>query len=241
MTKYFIIPYRDREGEKSVFINHMSKILEDQDFKLIFVHQKDTRQFNRGAMKNIGFLHIRKMKPQTYKNSTFIFHDIDTMPHKKGQFNYETTEGTISHYYGFTWALGGMLAIKGIDFEKIYGFPNYWAWGFEDNKLHRKWSEMKGKIDRSQFLPMNHKSVIQLVHGFPPKMWAKTMNMKNVTYQEDVATNDGGFNTIRNLSYNVQNISNNVLMLHVTHFDPEKPEIVASNGKIHKQILELIK
>ena len=33
-----------------------------------------------------------------------------------------------------------------------------------------------------------------------------------------------GFNTIRNLSYNVQNISNNVLMLHVTHFDPEKPE-----------------
>ena len=151
MTKYFIIPYRDRVAEKSVFINHMSKILEGQDFKLIFVHQKDTRKFNRGAMKNIGFLHIRKMKPQTYKNSTFIFHDIDTMPHEKGQFDYETTKGTISHYYGFTWALGGMVAIKGIDFEKIYGYPNYWAWGFEDNKLHRKWGEIKGNIDRSNF------------------------------------------------------------------------------------------
>ena len=55
MTKYFIIPYRDREAEKAVFINHMSKILEDEDFKLIFVHQKDKRKFNRGAMKTLGF------------------------------------------------------------------------------------------------------------------------------------------------------------------------------------------
>ena len=44
MTKYFIIPYRDREAEKAIFINHMSKILEDEDFKLIFVHQKDKRK-----------------------------------------------------------------------------------------------------------------------------------------------------------------------------------------------------
>ncbi len=52
------------------------------------------------------------------------------------------------------------------------------------------------------------------------------MNMKNVTYLEDTATNDGGFNTIRNLSYHAENISDNVLMLHVTHFDPEKSEKV---------------
>jgi len=224
MTKYFIIPYRDRLPEKAVFINHMSKLLEGQDFKLIFVHQKDKRRFNRGAMKNIGFLHIRKANQQTYKNSTFIFHDIDTIPYKKGQFDYEATEGTISHYYGFTFALGGILAIKGGDFEKIYGFPNYWGWGFEDNKLQRKWNEIGGKIDRSQFIPVHDKKILQLVHGFPMKIMQRTMNMKNVTYLEDVASNDGGFNTIRNLSYHVENVSDNVLMLHVTHFDPEKSE-----------------
>ena len=67
MTKYFIIPYRNRLAEKANFINHMSKILEGQDFKFIFVHQKDKRQFNRGAMKNIGFLYIRKTNPSAYK------------------------------------------------------------------------------------------------------------------------------------------------------------------------------
>ena len=131
MTKYFIIPYRNRLAEKAIFINHMSKILEGQDFKFIFVHQKDKRQFNRGAMKNIGFLYVRKANPSAYKKDTFIFHDIDTLPYKKDLFDYETTEGTISHYYGFKYALGGLLAVKGVDFERIYGFPNYWGWGFE--------------------------------------------------------------------------------------------------------------
>jgi len=224
MTKYFIIPYRDREGEKAIFINHMSQILEDEDFKLIFVHQKDKRKFNRGAMKNIGFLHVRKMKPASYKNATFIFHDIDTIPYKKGQLNYETTEGTISHFYGFKFALGGILAIKGVDFERIYGFPNYWAWGFEDNKLQRKWGKVNGKIDRTQFFSIHDPEIMQIFTGKPWELAKKTMNMKNVTYMEDAASNDGGINTIRNLRYNVENISDNILMLHVTYFDAEKPE-----------------
>ena len=50
------------------------------------------------------------------------------------------------------------------------------------------------------------------------------MNMKNVTYLQDAASNDGGFNTLRNLTYDIETISDNVLMLHVEHFDTEKPE-----------------
>ena len=224
MTKYFIIPYRDREAEKAIFINHMSKILEGQDFKLIFVHQKDKRQFNRGAMKNIGFIYVRKANPSAYKKDTFIFHDIDTLPYKKDLFDYETTEGTISHYYGFKFALGGLLAVKGVDFERIYGFPNYWGWGFEDNKLQMKWEEVSGKINRSQFIPIYDPAILQVMTGFPPKFCEKTMNMKNVTYLQDAASNDGGFNTLRNLTYDIETISDNVLMLHVEHFDTEKPE-----------------
>ena len=57
--KIFIIPYRNREKEKALFITHMNYILEDisnSSYELFFVHQQDNLPFNRGAMKNIGFL-----------------------------------------------------------------------------------------------------------------------------------------------------------------------------------------
>ena len=113
MKKLFIIPFRDREAEKCVFINQMRYVLEDDDYELIFVHQKDKRPFNRGALKNIGFLYGKTKFPQNYKNMTFIFHDIDTVPYKKGLFDYETTQGVVKHYFGFRFALGGMFCDKG--------------------------------------------------------------------------------------------------------------------------------
>jgi len=47
----FIVPYRDREQHKFYFLRHMEYVLEDYDYEIIFVNQKDTRPFNRGAMK----------------------------------------------------------------------------------------------------------------------------------------------------------------------------------------------
>ena len=127
--KIIIIPYRDRKAQKAIFLNHMNKIL--KNVKLIFVHQKDKRYFNRGAMRNIGFLYVKKNYTD-WKNITFIFHDIDYLPYKK-IFSYETIKGEIKHFYGFKTTLGGIWAIKGSDYEAINGYPNYWGWGFEDD------------------------------------------------------------------------------------------------------------
>ena len=116
MKNIFIIPYRDREPQKEIFLNQMEKLLvNEKDYEIIICHQCDKRKFNRGGVKNIGFLYAKE-KYSNWKDITFIFHDIDYLPYKK-IFDYETTHGTVTHFYGFDFAFGGIWAIKGKDFE----------------------------------------------------------------------------------------------------------------------------
>ena len=59
----FIVPYRDREQQLSFFNRHMKYILEDyqeNDKKIMIIHQNDERSFNCGAIKNIGFLIVKQ-------------------------------------------------------------------------------------------------------------------------------------------------------------------------------------
>ena len=154
--RIFIVPYRDREAHKKEFIERMNDYLSDStDWEIYFAHQCDERPFNRGAMKNIGFLAMKDKYPDDYKDMTFIFHDVDTWPRHNGSIHYTTTEGVVSHFYGFEFTLGGMFAIMGKDFEKTKGYPNFWGWGFEDNKMQDRCLEVGLKIDRSCFFGIN--------------------------------------------------------------------------------------
>ena len=163
--RVFIIPYRNRLEQKFFYSNQMSFILEDDnDYEIYFSHQCDNRQFNRGATKNIGFLAIKEKYPQNYKNITFIFNDVDTLPFHK-IFDYQTTFGTVKHYYGFEHALGGIVVIKGDDFEKINGFPNFWGWGNEDSVLQERCIYSQLNIDRSKFYKIGSPEILQLFDG----------------------------------------------------------------------------
>lgn len=214
----FIIPYRNREEHKRIFLNHMKEILQEyreNEYEIIFSHQTDKREFNRGAMKNLGFLSIKQKYPHDYHTITFVFHDIDTIPREKGMIEYETKQGVVKHFYGFKFALGGIVSITGYDFERINGFPNLWGWGFEDNSLQGRVLQAKIEIDRSQFYPFKDERILQLEHGSVRKL----DNM--VVHKFKDFTN--GLNKLMKHRYNIQKIENNIYMVnHVSWDIPER-------------------
>lgn len=165
----FIVPYRDREQQLIFFKRHIGYILEDMnkdDYEIMYIHQADKRSFNCGAMKNIGFLIVKNKYPNDYKNITLVFNDVDTMPFSKNFIPYETTIGTVKHFYGFTYTLGGIVSMTGYDFERINGFPNFWAWGYEDNLLLERVNQVGIQIDRSTFFPFADKNILHFYDGY---------------------------------------------------------------------------
>jgi hypothetical protein len=195
----FIIPYRDREQQHKFFSKHMETILEDKspgEYKMYYVHQTDTRDFNRGAMKNIGFIMIKNKYPDDYKNITLVFNDIDIMPLTKNFFNYETEVGVVKHFYGFEHTLGGIVSIKAVDFEKVNGFPNFWAWGYEDNLLQKRVENAGIKIDRSQFYHIMDKNILLLHDGI-----TRVVNKRE--FDRYVQLTPEGFSSIRDLRFSV--------------------------------------
>jgi hypothetical protein len=168
--KVFIVPYRNRVNQKTEFLKHMQTVILANEpagsYEIYFAHQCDKRPFNRGAMKNIGFLCIKQKYPLDYKQITFIFHDVDTMPAEKGLIDYDTRPGVVRHFYGYVFALGGMFAIKGGDFERSLGFPNFWGWGLEDNMMQDRCLKIGLQIERTQFYHMRDTRIIRAFDGF---------------------------------------------------------------------------
>lgn len=188
----FIVPYRDRQAHLDEFKKHMKTVMEDyapEDYKYMFIHQCDTRKFNRGAMKNIGFIAASRLYPDHYLDITFVFNDVDSMPVKKNVLDYQTTPNVIKHFYGFKYTLGGIVSILGRDFVRIGGFPNFWGWGYEDNMLQMRAEGANIAIDRSVFFPINDfQNIIQLTHGNMREMNLHDFNKFNKKTKEGLFT-----------------------------------------------------
>jgi len=210
--RVFIVPYRNRVQHKFFFSKYMSFILEDSDdYEIYFSHQCDARTFNRGATKNIGFLAVKEKYPEHYKNITFIFNDVDTIPFNK-IFDYETTFGIVKHYYGFKYALGGIVVIKGADFEMTNGYPCFWGWGMEDNALQKRCDRIGLKVDRSVFYNIGSPEILQLFDGI-----SRIISKKDPWRGENDNGIDG-LKTITQLKYIIdeksENPNDNIFIVH---------------------------
>ncbi len=201
--KIFIVPYRNRSEQKFFFCKYMSFLLtHEQNYEVYFSHQCDDRSFNRGATRNIGFLAVKEKYPEDYKQMTFIFNDLDTLPFNR-IFDYDTVPNIVKHYYGFTHSLGGIVVIKGEDFEKINGYPNFWSWGLEDTCLQKRCVKEGIIIDRNHFYKIGSPQILQLFDGVE-----RIINRKDPTRMKD----DGGYiglSTLHNIDYNIDIRSEN--------------------------------
>ena len=212
--KIFIIPYRNREQQKLHFSIYMNYILQDEnedEYKIFFIHQNDNQPFNRGAMKNIGFLVIKDIFPSNYKDITLVFNDIDTMPFNKNIIDYNTKQGTVKHFYGFEFALGGIVSITAGDFEKIGGFCNSWGWGLEDNLLNKRALENNLIIDRSNFFHILNPNIIHLNDNI------KKLLSKQEVWRYSDRESDSLYD-IKNLDYRIDKE-----FIHVDNFKTKHP------------------
>lgn len=203
----FIIPYRNREPQLNHFKYYMKYILEDvpeDEYEIYYVKQCDNRPFNRGAIKNIGFIAIKEKYPFNYKDITFVFNDIDTLPAYKNLLNYITSKGTIKHFFGYTFALGGIVSITGYDFEKIGGYPNYWGWGMEDNDLQHRAIKSSIIIDRTNFYNIGDSNIINIKDN-------KKKLCSNQQIWRAGPKNTEGYNDIEKLRYNLEKDFINVI------------------------------
>lgn len=213
----FIVPYRDRPQQLHFFKEQMGKVLSNipkTDYKIYMLHQQDARKFNRGAMKNIGYMVVKELYPNDYKNITLVFNDVDTMPYTKNFLKYETVPGVVKHFYGYKFALGGIVSITAGDFEKTGGFPNFWAWGYEDNTLKQRVDKAGLITDYAQFYPIKDGNILQLSDGD----YRDVSRTEFDTYKKNDAD---GFGDIRGLTYN---IAEDTGFVNVTAFEPKTPD-----------------
>ncbi len=211
----FIVPYRDREEHLYFFKHYIKTLLEDfypYQTKIIYVHQSDNLPFNCGAMKNFGFKYIKELYPNDYKNMIFIFNDVDTLPYKKNLLNYKVSKGEIKHFYGHTFALGGIFSILGGDFEKLNGFPNYWGWGFEDNVIYQRVVAQDMLINRSQFYGVRSREILHFYDDYQKKLDT------NVAFKQSMKhyIEKNGLDSLKNYKYLFESTTN---MLHIQYFN----------------------
>jgi hypothetical protein len=209
----------------------MDYLMEDYDkntYEIIFAHQNNDLQFNRGAMKNIGFLYAKE-KYHYYKDIIFIFNDVDTLPYKKNILDFNLGENEIKHYYGFTFTLGGIFAIKGKDFEQINGFPNFWGWGYEDNVILKRALDNNITINRSNFFQVGDHNILHLLDEFSKNISIKVKN----DYANKIITD--GLNTLSNVNYQYENSMLDVNSFNCT-YSPYDKTINTSLFKMNQKI-----
>lgn len=140
-----IVPYRNRESQLKIFLQHMHPFLQQQmlDYRIIIVEQAPNTSFNRAALFNVGFMEALKL----HKFHCFIFHDVDLLPEDvrniygcSHQPRHMSSSVNVFRYnLPYRSIFGGAIAMTADQFAKVNGYSNkFFGWGGEDDDMYNR-------------------------------------------------------------------------------------------------------
>ncbi len=153
-----VVPYRDRAAHLECFTPHMrayfsrDKADREISYRVLVIEQDSGSLFNRGALKNIGFVLAEPESDYT------CFHDVDYLP-IWADYSWAALPTPIVWY-------GAEAMIPNDLYRRVNGCSNsYWGWGYEDGDLRRRFLAAGVKLGRRQgtFQALDH-----INEGFRP-------------------------------------------------------------------------
>eukprot|EP00927_Polykrikos_kofoidii_P032788 TRINITY_DN27819_c0_g1_i1.p1 TRINITY_DN27819_c0_g1~~TRINITY_DN27819_c0_g1_i1.p1 ORF type:complete len:372 (+),score=48.32 TRINITY_DN27819_c0_g1_i1:75-1118(+) len=215
-------PLQDRQAQLQRFLGHMEVFLASlpgfcSALVLVVEQMQDGRRFNRGQLLNVGFRIAQKALPSL---DFFIMHDVDLLPSKDMSLSYASppvAAGAAIHLasvwpkYKYDTFIGGVLAFRPDDFERVNGYPNdYWGWGLEDDQLslrmaHQKIQTVKvhtGSFDDLD--PINMKSILDRGHRHEVKDHLPWYNPEMFRSGRLILDTNWFENGLSNLAYTIE-------------------------------------
>lgn len=168
-----VVPYRDREAHLRRFVPAIAAWFAGLDtpidYRVTIVEQDEGLPFNRGALKNIGFLLGERTSDYT------CLHDVDYLP-LDADYSWAGVPTPILWYGAerrpvapgisdrtvttdLDSSMGGVLLMPNAVMRQVDGYSNaYWGWGFEDFDFSLRIRARRIPTDRrkGRFEPLDH-------------------------------------------------------------------------------------
>ena len=214
-----VVPYRNREQHLQEFITHVSayftrdKADRTIPYRVYIVEQTEEHPFNRGAMKNIGFLLGREASDYT------CFHDIDYLP-IWADYAWADTPTALVWFgaeirpvapgrssriarHNLDYFYGGAVLTPNKLFEKANGYSNdYWGWGYEDSDLQKRFAAIGVKFGRRKgtYKALLHDNESIRIEGGPTPI---ALVNKDLYEKKWAAGGDGGADGVGNIDFEI--------------------------------------
>ena len=125
-----LIHYRNRKEHLDSYLRSIESYNTHTPYEMIVVEQEEGKPFNRGLMKNIGFM-LRNPESEYV-----IFNDDDYIPTESMFLEYMKKTEVCRYLSAHHRCLGPVVGFHPKCFENTNGFPNViFEWGVEDRIL----------------------------------------------------------------------------------------------------------
>jgi hypothetical protein len=216
-----VVPYRARETHLKIFVQMVrsyfarDKVDCDIPYQVLVIEQETGLPFNRGALKNIGFLLGRDSSDYT------CFHDVDYIPVWADYswsdspvaivwYGAESRPIRVSHRdrgvrHDLNNFFGGAALTPNQLFAQVNGYTNaHWGWGPDDLDLKHRFTAAGIVMGRRKgtFQPLDHDSEAYELDGSPSA--AARVNLKQLRdrWEEGATVPEDG---LKNLAFKVLN------------------------------------